>query len=121
MSNRTAILCALLSVALFGSSVVMALELGVQREYRLAFALACCALVGFAVGLVWRNASWRVGLWIASSFWLFFLFVFLSLLGNGQLEWSPLLEAVLFAGGTSGSAALGSLLGNRIVGHAIES
>lgn len=67
---------------------VLALVPGPARHPHLT-AFGAAAALGCLFGLLWPSGSWRWGVPVSASLWIYFGFVFVALWTKRQLEWAP--------------------------------
>ena len=76
-------------------------------------AFVASASLGGVFGFLWPAGSWRWGLAVSASLWLYFGFVFVSLWADGQPEALPGVDALVTLLAACGGAHVGSRVSPR--------
>lgn len=96
-------------------SVLAAAAVGVAGNPALWLSCGIAAALSALLASRWPIPSWRWGVWVSGPFWMFFLFVFAVLALDGNLDWTPALDAAIVAGGACIAAAVGARARRAIV------
>lgn len=100
-----------LSVTLFALFLASLLVSDYLAKKPMLFAILFCVSASALFAFIWPVKSWRWGLWVSSSFWIFLIFVFISYyILSLQLFWMPVLEAISIMV----LSCLGALIGQRL-------
>ena len=101
---------------IFVMFVIVRSRTDLSDHLAIALAIVSCALLSatFAFYCSRPRASWRIGLWVSSGFWLFLGLVFVSYLLHDVYMWLPAIHALMFAGIACIGAMLGRWVSNRM-------